>query len=124
MPHYSRIILNSFYNRLFPKLLLHNRRSPIGGKFNISNILVIKFRALNFCCLDHPRKFLIVNFYLFTVYLCSMICSSLYVVFSVQIQVYTCMKVLVMLLVREISSMYNLHIKKLCLDCVSKRVDE
>ena len=29
MPYYSRIILNSFYNRLFPKLFRHNRRMPI-----------------------------------------------------------------------------------------------
>ena len=28
MPYYSRIILNSFYNRLFPKLFRHNRRMP------------------------------------------------------------------------------------------------
>ena len=32
MPYYSRIILNSFYNRLFPKLFQHNRRMPIGVK--------------------------------------------------------------------------------------------
>ena len=30
MPYYSRIILNSFYNRLFPKLFRHNRRMPKG----------------------------------------------------------------------------------------------
>ena len=29
MPYYSRIILNSFYNQLFPKLFPHNRRMPI-----------------------------------------------------------------------------------------------
>ena len=28
MPYYSGIILNSFYNRLFPKLFRHNRRMP------------------------------------------------------------------------------------------------
>ena len=28
MPYYSRIILNSFYNRLFPKLFRHNRCVP------------------------------------------------------------------------------------------------
>ena len=28
MPYYSRIILNSFYSRLFPKLFQHNRRMP------------------------------------------------------------------------------------------------
>ena len=28
MPYYSRIILNSFCNRLFPKLFWHNRRMP------------------------------------------------------------------------------------------------
>ena len=31
MPYYSRIILNSFYNRLFPKLFRHNRRMPMCG---------------------------------------------------------------------------------------------
>ena len=28
MPYYSGIILNSFYNRLFPELFRHNRRMP------------------------------------------------------------------------------------------------
>ena len=28
MPYYSRIILNSFCNRLFPKLFRHNRHMP------------------------------------------------------------------------------------------------
>ena len=28
MPYYSRIILNSFYNQLFPKLFRHSRRMP------------------------------------------------------------------------------------------------
>ena len=28
MPYYSVIILNSFYNRFFPKLFRHNRRMP------------------------------------------------------------------------------------------------
>ena len=28
MPYYSRIIFNSFYNRLFPKLFPHNRCMP------------------------------------------------------------------------------------------------
>ena len=28
MPYYSGIILNSFYNQLFPKLFQHNRRMP------------------------------------------------------------------------------------------------
>ena len=29
MPYYSRIIPNSFHNRLFPKLFRHNRRMPM-----------------------------------------------------------------------------------------------
>ena len=28
MPYYFEIILNSFYNRLFPKLFRHNRHMP------------------------------------------------------------------------------------------------
>ena len=36
MPYYSRIILNSFYNRLFPKLFRHNRRMPISESVNSS----------------------------------------------------------------------------------------
>ena len=35
MPYYSRIIPNSFYNRLFPKLFRHNRRMPNREGFQI-----------------------------------------------------------------------------------------
>ena len=56
MPYYSRIILNSFYNRLFPKLFRHNRRMPssevnlppnINNCRNLLTVFMISF-LLNF----------------------------------------------------------------------------
>ena len=39
MPYYSRIILNSIYNQLFPKLFRHNRRMPSHTLLDFSETL-------------------------------------------------------------------------------------
>ena len=54
MPYYSRIILNSFYNRLFPKLFQHNRRMPIPDlKYKVNNRYTLIFKVLILCSYMH-----------------------------------------------------------------------
>ena len=45
MPYYSRIILKSFYNQLFPKLFRYNRCMP-----SYMHMVIWCFYALSCCC--------------------------------------------------------------------------
>ena len=50
MPYYSRIILNSFYSRLFPKLFQHNRHLPYS-----TNCVILLLRLSLYHYPPHPR---------------------------------------------------------------------
>ena len=52
MPYYSRIILNSFYDRLFPKLFRHNRRMPIADPVKPHRCTTEPVRPLDGCNKD------------------------------------------------------------------------
>ena len=46
MPYFSRIILNSFYNRLFTKLFQHNRRMPKYYSTHNNTIILLHLNTL------------------------------------------------------------------------------
>ena len=63
MPYYSRIILNSFYNRLFPKLFRHNRRmpSPLGQITQIYQVCIRSSTEVSYIVSELAMYFLVLT---------------------------------------------------------------